>query len=125
MRSGRVWVVGAVVAFGALAGCAGNAGETPAKAASTPTSAPATNFLEPGLRFSDEAVKEYRKALAEVDSRVAGDDDALEYGWDICLDTEQGKTDAQVAKNAADHFEVDDTTAKAIVEATRNSLCKQ
>jgi hypothetical protein len=112
-----------VVALGALAGCAGSEPETPAAAASTPTAAPATAFLEPGLRFSDEAVKAYRKALAEVDSRVAADDNALRHGWDICLDIEQGTTNAQVARNAAGRFEVDDTTAKAIVEATKSSLC--
>jgi hypothetical protein len=113
------------LALGALAGCAGSEPETPAKAGSTPTAAPATAFLEPGIQFSDEAVKAYREALAEVDSRVAADDDALAYGWDICQDIEQGRTDAQTAKNAAGRFEVDDTTAKAIVEATKSSLCTQ
>ena len=125
MRAGGLWAAGAVVALGALAGCAGSGPETPASAPSTSTAARGSAFLEPGLQFSAEAVNAYRKALAEVDSKVAADDKALSYGWDICLDIEQGRTEAEVAKNAAGRFAVDDATAKAIVEATRGSLCRQ
>lgn len=126
MRAGRIWLVGAVVALGALAGCAGSqpeTSETSEKPTLIPTTPRGNAFLEPGLRFSEDAVKAYREALAKVDEKVAADDDALEYGWTICLDLKQDKTDAQVAKNTAGRFEVDDTTVKAIVEATRTTLC--
>ncbi|WP_433793946.1 hypothetical protein [Actinoplanes sp. CA-252034] len=113
------------MAIGALAGCANSAPETRATAAPTPAGAKGSAFLEPGLRFPEEAVKAYRGALAKIDEKIAADDDALKYGWNICLDIEQGKADAQVVKNAAARFEVDDATAKAIVKATKNSLCKQ
>jgi hypothetical protein len=125
MRAGRVWLVGAVVVLGALTGCAGSEPETPQKAAPTPTAAPASAFTEPGLRFSKEAEKAYLAALAKVDKKLAADDDAVDFGKNICLDIEQDKTDAQVAKNAAGRFEVDDATAKAIVKATKSSLCQQ
>ncbi|MDI6101236.1 DUF732 domain-containing protein [Actinoplanes sp. NEAU-A12] len=125
MRAGQIWVVAAVVALGAPAGCTSNEPTAPAKAASTPTAAPTSAFIEPGLRFSEDAEKAYLKALAKVDKKLAADADALDYGKNICLDIEQDKTDAQVAKNAAARFEVNDVTVKAIVKAAKSSLCKQ
>ncbi|MEU4623198.1 DUF732 domain-containing protein [Actinoplanes sp. NPDC023801] len=125
MRSGHMWVAGAAVAVGALAGCAGSEPQTPPTAASTPTAPRGAEFLKPGLRFSVDAEKAFREALAEVDGQLAGSDDALGYGMTICMEIQQAKTDAQVAGNAAANFKVDEPTAKAIVEAAKNSLCQQ
>ncbi|MEV4281553.1 hypothetical protein [Actinoplanes xinjiangensis] len=124
MRAMRVWVAGTAVAIGALAGCAGSNPATPTTAASTSEAARGAEFLQPGLRFSEGAEERYRRALAEVDARLPEIDGVLGYGWTICLDLRQDKTDTEVAANAATRFKVDDATAKEIVEATRTSLCR-
>ena len=123
MRAGRFWIVSAVVALGALAGCAGSEPETPEKPAPVTTTAAGNAFLEPGLQFPEEAAKAYREALAKVDKKLAADDDALDYGKNTCLDIEQGKTSTQVETNAAGRFEVDAITAKEIVKAVKSGLC--
>jgi ABC-type iron transport system FetAB ATPase subunit len=123
MRAGRNWWIGALVALGALAGCAGSEPGTPTKAVPTLTTPAGNAFLEPGLRFSEESVKAYREALSKVDKKIAADDDALTHGWSVCVDIQRDKTDAEVAKNAAGRFEVDDATAKAIVAAAKTTLC--
>ena len=121
MRAGRV-LVSAGLALGVLAGCGGSGSERQAAATAAPTSeAPA--FLEPGLRFSDEAELVYIEALGKVGKQLAADRDAIAHGREICLDITQGKTDAQVTKNAAARFEVDSSTAEKIVKATKSSLC--
>jgi hypothetical protein len=124
MRAVQVWVAGAAVAISALAGCAGSNPATPATAASTSEAPRGAEFLQPGLRFSEGPEEGYLRALAGVDVRLAEIDGVLGHGRSICLDIRQDKTDAQVAGNAATRFKVDETTAKAIVEATRASLCR-
>ena len=117
MRAGLVLVGAALVA---LAGCGSSEPEKPAgPAAAAPVkSVPAAAKAEQPTAAEDA----FLKALAKVDKQLAADDDALDYGANICLDIDQGKTDAQVAKNAAARFEVDHPTAKAIVKATKTSL---
>ena len=122
MRSGQVRVVGAVLAMWTLAGCnsepePGTSPRAAARNVATP------QYAEP-LK-GPAAEKAYLTALAEVDKRLAADDDALVYGENICLDIKQEKPAATVEKNAAARFEVDAATAKEIVAVAKGSLCEK
>ncbi len=122
----RGWIV-AVATAGALVGCA-DAGTEPAAA---PTSAapaeshPSDAFLEPGWRFPDETVEAYRAALAEIDERLAQDEDVLRRAGEICSNIRRGGSDAEVVNGAATQFEVEAADARKIVDATRSAICSK
>ncbi|WP_433795359.1 DUF732 domain-containing protein [Actinoplanes sp. CA-252034] len=131
MRASRIWAVGVVAAISTLVGCAGRepatATATASTAVSTAVSTAASSrgsaFLEPGLRFSEDGLKAFREELAKLDSRLATDGDALAHGMSICHDILRSKTEAEVLRNAAARFKVDETVAQQIVAAARTSLC--
>ena len=118
MRAGLVLAGAALVA---LAGCGSSEPDAPAKPAAAPPakSVPAAPAAEKPTAAEDA----FLKALAKVDKQLAADDDALDYGANICRDVEQGKTDAQVLKNAAGRFEVETAVAKKVVTAAKSTLC--
>lgn len=118
VRARQVLVV--VAALIALAGCGSN--DEPAPAAAT-TQAQAGKA--PAVEASAEAAgKAYVKALKAIDPALVDDaEDAVDNGRNICLDVEQGKTTAQVTKNAKARFEVNSTLATKIVAATKKTLC--
>ena len=105
MKARHIWV-GAAAALLAL-GCGGGGDD---KADTAPT-------------VSTEETA-YRAALKKVDPAVAEKRSAYDNGRNICLDIQQGKTTAEVAKNAAARFDVDAATGAKIVAATKASLCK-
>lgn len=104
MRARHIWVVAALV--GALAGCGSDEEAAPAPSATV-----------------DAAEVAYLKALKAIDPALAEKRSAVSDGENICLDLKQGKTSAQVAKNAAARFEVDAAAGVQIVAATKASLC--
>ncbi len=120
----RVWMV-AVATAGSLVGCA-DAGTVPA---AYPTSAtpveshPSNAFLEPGWRISDETLETYREALAEIDERLAKDDESMRYGAQICGDIRPGRPDARVVNEVAMRFAVDAAVARKIVDAATSTIC--
>ena len=105
MRARHIWVVAALL--GALAGCGGGGEEA----------APAPSATGGGQEAA------YLAALKAIDPALADKKSAVSDGKNICLDLEQGKDAATVAKNAAARFEVDAATGAAIVGATKASLC--
>jgi hypothetical protein len=59
--------------------------------------------------------KAFLEQVTAVDAKAGANESALDFGRGICLDTEQGKTDAEVTRNAAARFAVPAATAKTIV----------
>ncbi|MFD0523320.1 DUF732 domain-containing protein [Paractinoplanes durhamensis] len=123
MNARQFMVVG--VALIALAGCSSSAGD-PGSAAQ-----PQVPVVDPG---ASEAAAKRAAAAGDADSYVAAlkaidpklgtnQAAALDNGKTICLDIEQKKTDAELAKNAATRFDVDKGTAAKVVAATRKALC--
>lgn len=115
MRAGRMLMVAALVA-GGLAGCSDDDGGewvTP-----EPSQAPG----QEAAPLSSKQ-KTFLEQVAAADAQAAANESALDFGRGICQDTEQGKTAAQVTRNAAARFAVDTATAKAIVKAARVNLC--
>ena len=115
----------ALLTAGSLVGCAGVEPEPAAEPTSAaPTgSQPSTAFLQPGWRITEEVLRAYREALAEIDERLAEDKDAGRHAVRICLDIQQGKTDVQVVNDAATQFQVEAAVARRIVEATKSTVC--
>lgn len=122
MRTRGVLLLIAALAPGLLAAC-GSQPQPGAAPVASPTRS-ANPFLEPGLRFSTEADQAYLAALGAVDERLARDGDALGHGRAICVDLLRGRTDDQVAGDAAARFGVDNATAREIVAAVKRSMCK-
>lgn len=81
-----------------------------------------TPDAEPSDEPSPAENSAYLDALSEIDPALA-DDHAVTDGQNICLDIEQGKDDATLARNAGLRFDVDEDTAALIVEAAREHLC--
>ncbi|MEU4626535.1 DUF732 domain-containing protein [Actinoplanes sp. NPDC023801] len=67
--------------------------------------------------------KAFLEQVTAADAQAGANESALDFGRGICLDTEQGMTDAQVTRNAAARFSVDNATARTIVKAARAHLC--
>jgi hypothetical protein len=114
--AGRV-LVGAVLVAGALAGCSDDSGEWVAPQPGVSRT--------PGQEAAPLSIgqKTFLEQVTAADARAGANESALDFGRGICLDTEQGKTDAQVTRNAAARFSVNTATAKTIVQAARANLC--
>jgi hypothetical protein len=114
VSAGRVLVVAVLVAF-ASAGCSDDSGQW---VAPDPSRTPG----QEAAPLSD-GQRTFLEQVTSADTQAGANESALDFGRGICLDTEQGKTDAQVTRNAAARFAVNTATAKTIVQAARANLC--
>ncbi|WP_170154107.1 DUF732 domain-containing protein [Actinoplanes italicus] len=118
MLAGRVLVAAGLVTF-ALAGCSDDSGEWVA-----PQPGASRTPGQEAAPLSDKQ-KAFLEQVTAADAKAGANESALDFGRGICLDTEQGKTDAQVTRNAANRFAVDTAIAKTIVKAARTNLCEK
>ncbi|MCY1141374.1 DUF732 domain-containing protein [Actinoplanes sp. Pm04-4] len=121
MRARQVLVVAAALI--ALAGCGSGSKDSPE--ASSGQAATPTAGAGQGVAPAEQAARD--KFVAELDAINADlaekPERAVSRGRDICLDIDQGKTDAQVLRNAKLRFEATDEWAKEIIAAAKTHLC--
>ncbi|MEU4241828.1 DUF732 domain-containing protein [Actinoplanes sp. NPDC026619] len=121
MNARQFVVVGAVLV--ALGGCS-TTGDSAAAPTQAPQAAAEASVAAAQRAAAADDVDSYVAALKAVDAKLAADKDvAVDNGKKICLDVEQGKTDADIAKSAAARLDVDQAVAVKVVAATKKSLC--
>jgi uncharacterized protein DUF732 len=122
-------VVMAGIALVALGGCSsdgdGGGGDVPNIAPTVQAPDPAEASAAAAKRAeAANDVDSYVAALKAIDPKLVKDQvDATDKGKSICLDLEQGKTEAQAAKSAAQRFAIDEQAALKVVTATKAALC--